>query len=319
MQGLLKAEGQHQRGRRLTAAALSAFVLATTGMSVAAIPATSPQAVIDPITTSSIQPQKVPHEVRVELTRQGWEGIELSARLHELGGIVQKPIKWTIRRSLLEHGKASELLLRQSASVINSGLEPGDYLIEAEYGFHKVSQPVRIEQGHRLAVTFILNVGGIRAMSKLDKLDLPAGVSARHAIYALSGPGRGRLVVTSFNQGQVFRLGAGRYRIESRFSPGNTIANHTVTVKPGILNSTELAHQAGLARITVGTSLTAAVAWEIRDVDGTWSSGHTTPEAALVLAPGTYEIKAIVNGTVVRQRFDIARGDYQHVRIGFKH
>ncbi len=319
MHGLLKAVGQHQKGRRIVAAALSAFTIAAIGLSVPSYSATSPKIGVDPVTTSAIQPQKAPHELRFELTRKGWEGVELAARLHELGGLIQRPIKWTIRRLLVAEGQASELVLRQSASVINSGLEPGDYLIEVEYGFHKVSQSITIEPGHRIALTFILNVGGIRALSRVHKLDLPAGISTRHAIYALSGHGKGRLIATGFDQGQVFRLGAGKYRIESRFSPGNTIAQHTVTVKPGILNSTELAHQAGLARITVGASLNAAVAWEIRNLDGSWTSGHTTPETALVLAPGDYEIKAIVNGTVVRQRFAIGQGDYQHVRVGLTH
>ncbi len=79
----------------------------------------------------------------------------------------------------------------------------------------------------------------------------------------------------------------------------------------------ELAHQAGLAHITVGKSIDAAVAWDIRNLNDSWHSGHTTPEAALVLAPGRYEVKAIVNGTVVREQFSINAGENRTLRIGY--
>ncbi len=316
MIGLLKAKGQHQRGRRFSAAALSALLLISSAQT-SAHAAVSYDIAADPVTTANIPIQAPIHERREELVREGWEGIELAARLHEFGGLISRPVHWTVRRSLIDEGRSSELILRQSAPVIDTPLEPGDYLIEAEYGFHKVTEAVSIKRGHRIGLTLILNVGGIRALSKLDKLDVPNGISAHHAIYALSGPDAGKPIATSRNQGDVLRLGAGRYRIESRFSPGNTIAEHTVTVKPGLLSSMELAHQAGLARITVGTSLEGAVAWEVRKLDGTWMSGHTTPEAALVLAPGAYEVVAIVNGGVQKQRFSIKAGENRHIRLGF--
>lgn len=317
MIGLLKAKGQHQKGRRLTAAALSTFILASPLFITQAIPATPGNAGIDPIMTGHIEPQAVNHEIRQEFTKAGWEGVELAGRLHELGGLINRPITWTIKRPVVSGQRAGELILRQSASVINAPLDPGEYIIEAQYGFHKVTQAVSLDTGQRLAMTFILNVGGIRAMSKLDELATPLGIKAHHTIYALTGPQKGRQITAGAHQGKVLRLGAGTYRIESRMWPGNTITEHTVTVKPGILSSLELAHQAGLARITIGESLGTAVAWDIRNLNGSWHSGHTTPEAALVLAPGRYEVKAIVNGTVVREQFSISAGENRTVRIGY--
>lgn len=319
MKGSLKAAGQYLKGRRLIAAALFSLVTLSTVCSGTAISATSNVTSVDPTTTASIAPQPVPHEVRVEVTKMGWEGIELAGRLHELGGLINKPITWTIRRPVIPGAKAGEIVLRQAAPVIDTPMTPGEYIVEAQYGYQKVIQNVTIEQAHRLAITFILNVGGIRTLSRLDKLDTPTGITAHHTIYALTGAQKGKTIASGPHQGNVLRLGAGTYRIESRLSPGNTIAEHTVTVKPGILSSMELAHQAGLARITIGTNLGSAVAWDIRNLKGTWHSGYTTPEAALVLAPGSYEVKAIVNGTVVREKFSIGAGENRHVRVGFAH
>ena len=317
MIGLLKAKGQHQKGRRVAVAALSTFIATASFFAAHTIAATPDQVSIDPITTSYIEPPAATHEIREEYTRAGWEGIELAGRLHELGGLINRPITWTIKRPVVAGQRAGELILRQSASVINAPLEPGDYLVEAQYGFKKITQAISLEAGQRLAMTFILNVGGIRALSKLDDLTTPTNINAHHSIYALTGPQKGQQITAGSHQGKVLRLGAGTYRIESRLWPGNTVTEQTVTVKPGILSSLELAHQAGLVRVAVGVSVGSAVAWDIHKLDGSWHSGHTKPEAALVLAPGQYEIKAIVNGTVLRQQFSITAGESRTVRVGF--
>ena len=318
MIGLLRARGQHQKGHCFTAVALSTLLAICTVTTATAIASTSSQIDVDPITTSKISPLKVNHEQRVELTRNGWEGIELSARLHEAGGLIGKPITWTITRAVVDTKRAGEIVLRQAAPVMDTKLEPGEYLVEAEYGYHKVAQTVTIEPGHRIGMTLILNVGGIRAMSRLDKIGTPAGITAHQTIYALSGPQRGKKIVGGTNQGKILRLGAGTYRIESRLSPGNTIAEHTVTVKPGILSSMELAHRAGLAHIAVVTRPNAPVTWEIRKLDGSWRSGHSALETFMVLAPGRYEAKANIDGATVWQKFSIQAGESRQVRLGIK-
>lgn len=318
MTGLLKAVGQ-KKGHRLKTVALimplAAVALATGYQPPSGLAATS-ASIADPIVTSSLAPAEVPHELRIELTPPGTEALDLAARLHEVGGLITRPINWTVKR--LDLSAKGSVVYKKALPVAETALEPGDYLVEASYGFHQVATAVTILPGQRIGITLILNVGGIRTLSTVQHNDLPTGIYARHAVYSLTGPNKGRLIVDKAGQGHVLRLAAGTYRVESRFMPGNTVAESTVTVKPGILSSMEVAHKAGLARITVGTDLNAAVAWEIRSLGNSWSRNQTDPEAAMVLAPGRYQITAIVNGTTVVEEFAINAGENRHVRLGFK-
>ena len=320
MTGLLKASRQQKGHRNKTVAlTLSAAVAAlATGQISHPGHAAATSNIADPIVTASIAPVQVPHELRIELTPPGTEALDLAARLHELGGLITRPIDWTVKRLEIGISINGSVVYKKATPVAETSLEPGKYLVEAAYGYHKVVHPLTILPGQRIGVTLILNVGGIRALSTVQHTDLPTSIDARHAIYALSGPNRGRLIVDKAGQGDVLRLAAGTYRVESRFSPGNTVAESTVTVKSGILSSLEVAHKAGLVRITVGTDRAAAVAWEIRSLSNSWSRNHTKPATAMVLAPGRYRITAIVNGTTVVEEFANNAGENRHVRLGFK-
>lgn len=318
MTALLKAEIQ-QKGHRTKTVALIMLALA---IAVSAGPSATPglaaagNNLVDPIVTASVEPVSVPHELRIELTNQGTEALNLAARLHKAGGLITRPINWTVKRQEFSASLANNVVYKGNYAAVDAPLEPGNYIVEASYGYHKVILPVRIQPGQRIGATLILNVGGIRPLSKIKDTVLPPSIDAEHAIYATSGPLKGRRIVGKAGQGHVLRLAAGTYRVESRFTPGNTVAETKVTVKPGILSSMEVAHKAGLIRIIVGTGKTATVAWEIHSLTSSWSRNHTIPEASMVLAPGRYEVTAIVNGITLAKTFTVKAGDLRHVKLG---
>ena len=318
MTGLLKAERQ-QKGHRTNTVAL---IMSTLAIAVFAVPsatmghAATGNNLVDPIITGSVEPVSVPHELRIELTDQGTEALNLAARLHTAGGLITRPINWTVKRQELGANLGSTIVYKGNNAAVDAPLEPGNYIVEASYGYHKVILPVHIQPGQRVGATLILNVGGIRPLSKVKDTILPPSIKAAHDIYAVSGPLKGRRVVRIAGQGHVLRLAAGTYRVESRFNPGNTVAETRVTVKPGILSSMEMAHKAGLIRIIIGTDGTSAVAWQIRSLASSWSRNLTTPEASMVLAPGRYEVTAIVNGTAMAKTFTVKAGDLRHVKLG---
>ncbi|MDH3741736.1 MAG: hypothetical protein OER56_09070 [Hyphomicrobiales bacterium] len=318
MTGLLKAERQ-QKGHRTNTVALimsALAIAASAGPSATPGLAAAGNNLADPVITASIEPARVPHELRIELTDQGAETLGLAARLKRSGGLINRPISWTVKRQEIGASLGSTVVYKTNKPAIDTPLEPGNYIIEASYGYHRVIHPVRIQPGQRIGVTLILNVGGIRAMSSIKNTVLPPSISAEHAVYATSGPLKGRRIVGNAGQGNVLRLAAGTYRVESRFTAGNTVAETRVTVKPGILSSMEMAHKAGLIRIIVGTDETAAVAWEIRSLQSSWSRSHTNPDASMVLAPGRYEVTAIVDGTSMTKTFSVKAGDLRHVKLG---
>ena len=310
---LTRAAGQH-RGRRLKTAALFilavCLALAFSGPLYAAQEPTLSSADV----TSSIKPFGTDHELHIEVTRPGSESLTLGARLKADGGLIQRPIAWTIRHSLA--GATGDIVWHGEEPVAELPLEPGDYVVEAAYGTAKVYQPVSVTPGQRLAMTFILNVGGIRPLSRIEAVGYPSAMPATHAIFAVSGPNAGREVARDIKQGEIVRVVAGRYRVESRFIDGNTVTDAEVTVKPGILTSIEISHLAAFAQVSIPVSAGSEAHWRIRQASGTWQrSGHGN-DFALVLAPGSYEVNADVAGHTLSASFTLKASETRHVTLG---
>jgi hypothetical protein len=240
-------------------------------------------------------------EVRIELTRPGNETLSFNARLSEDGGVVNWPISWQVKDF------AGETLLSRDAADASLATEPGDYVVEASYGAVKVERKVALLEGQRLAVTFVLNAGGLRILPKLKQLGLP---DARPftSIYKSSGADSGSLVAITEEPGEVLRLGAGSYRIESRFRPGNAEAMTEVTVKPGRLSAIELDMTAGIARLDASGFGERDIYWIITDAKGKSLPGIPGPTADVVLKPGRYVLRTRIDGAEKDSVFTIEPG-----------
>lgn len=310
---LTRAAGQHKGRRRKTAAL---FILAA-GLTFAfAGPGGAAQetTLSSPDITASIKPLGTDHELHMEATRPGNESLTLGARLKADGGLIRRPIAWTVRYSLA--GASGDVVWHGDQPVAKLPLDPGDYIVEAAYGTATFFQPVSVTPGERMAMTFILNIGGIRPLSRIEVVGYPSAMPATHAIFALSGPQAGKEVAKGVKQGEIVRVKAGRYRIESRFLDGNTVADTEVTVKPGILTSIEISHLAAFAQVSIPAPDGTKAQWAIRKENGTWKrSGHGN-DFALVLAPGSYEVDADVSGHTLSASFTLKASETRHITLG---
>lgn len=228
----------------------------------------------------------VPCEVRVELGRKGAERLWLAARLREGGGLIRRPVTWKVRRLDPLTGAPVETVAEAHVDVAEFRVPKGEYLVEAIYGFRHSARRIHVGEGEYVAMTFILDVGGLRPFSRLESLGPVHDVRTVHRVYALGGTGRGRLVTASAGQGQLLRLGKGEYRVESRFLPGNARAVSHVRIRPGILSSLEILARAGVVRIRPETA-GGPIRWTVRDRQGPWRH-EGEGEGTLVLAPGRY-------------------------------
>jgi hypothetical protein len=253
--------------------------------------------------TGSLGPS-VAHDIRIEFVKSGREGFELSARLAEGGGTIERPVFWTVRH---EDG---EFIYRGEEPVADLATEPGDYVVTARYGTVTVERTIVLLPEQRLGVSFVLNVGGLRVLPRLPDLGLPSARSETR-VYAVSGDASGKLVAMSTIPGEILRLGAGAYRIESRFMPGNATSTSTVDIAPGALEAVELDLVAGIVRLNASSTVT----WTI-----TKSSGETLPpiEGAttmVVLTPGDYRAEAMLDGRLRTATFSIAQGEIQDILL----
>ena len=305
----LQRARQHSRGRFLTGAALN-FVGASLLLSLATSHAPAAQrADADPLITGS-QPAtnvNVPLELRIEITRPGLEGIRLAGRLSEDGGLITKPVTWKLIRTLGNGAQGGEPVYSDARPVADIPLEPGNYRIEARYGSVTAVKPVVLAKGQHLGLTFVFNVGGLRTLSTLGNEPLPRKVRAVHRAYAVNGTSAGRLIATSDRQGGLMRLGAGTYRLESEIEPGNTVTHTEVIIKPGILTSLNLDHEAGIAIVDAPDG----VPWNVNSREKNWRRSGIGP-SMLTLAPGSYTyISADQTRTII-----IVAGKRTTVRAG---
>lgn len=243
----------------------------------------------------------VASEIRIELTRPGQEGLFLNARLSEDGGLINLPIAWRVK------AYGGETLLTRDADFAELPAEPGDYVVEARYGTVQIERKLTLLEGQRLGVTFVLNAGGLRILPKLQEIGLPAARPFT-SIYKASGIDGGALVAITDEPGEILRVGAGAYRIESRFQPGNASAMTEVTVKPGLLSAVEIDMSAGIARLAAPGSEDRDVVWFITDAKGEALPGVPGPAADVVLKPGRYKLRTRIDGSDRASAFTIEPG-----------
>jgi len=114
----------------------------------------------------------VAHEIAIATVSPGQEGLALSAKLAENGGTIERPIAWAIT------GETGETVYAGEAPSADAAVPPGDYMIEIRYGAAHFQRGVTLLPGNHLKVSFVLNVGGIRILPRIQGIGLPAAPEA---------------------------------------------------------------------------------------------------------------------------------------------
>ncbi len=261
-----------------------------------------------PDTTSSVATDAA-HEVAISVVDAGSEQISMVARLTPTSNLMAQDIHWQLRNS------EGELLVDETATESIHALPPGDYVVEADYGSVHLRENLTLPEGNSIAVSFVLNAGGLRVLPVIKGINATE-IQSQTLVYALSGPERGKLVAHSKLPGEVLKLAAGHYRVESRFGSGNTTAVTDVRIRPGIMSAVDVKHQAGLARLSFVGEPGAKVTWEVRTMSGPALASFEGLSQDLALKPGTYVAAAHVNGEVLTAKFKILAGQERDIMLG---
>ena len=179
----------------------------------------------------------------------------------------------------------------KNTELAHVALPPGDYSVEARYGSASFSQNLTLLEANRLMVSFVLEVGGIRVLPRVQGLGLTSA-QTQSLVYALSGADKGKLITISKVPGEILRVKSGDYRIESRFATGNAVAVVDVHVNSGVMSAVEIDHAAGLARLSYVGAPDAHVSWLVTNDHGEALPAIDGLSASVVLKPGAYIAKA---------------------------
>jgi hypothetical protein len=297
---------QNRQLRSLSRCALAVvFFASATLHAVAAAPVFDEQAAE---TTNSIANDKA-HEVSITTVEPGKESLALSARLTTMSLHVARDVAWQVRND------AGELILDATANELESPLPPGEYVVEAQYGAVSLRETVRLIPGNSVTVNFVLNAGGLRVLPTVKGLD-SADIKPKTMVYALAGIDQGKLVAHSEQSGELLKLPAGQYRVETRMGEGNATAVTDVRIRPGKMSAIEVSHQAGLAHLSFVGAPDATVTWDIRPIDGIKIASLSGITQKLALKPGTYLAEAHVNGEILTAKFKIEAGEQRDIMLG---
>ena len=315
----LSTRAQHHRHRRLGSLASAAVALFLCSHTVAArLPAFAAQpSGLEDMEISRAPDAAIPgaevknpgHDLAIEVVAPGREGLELSARLTDDGGLIEYPITWTVRSI------AGETVYSAQSSSADFTAPPGDYAVDIRYGAAHLTSTVTVLETNRLMVSYVLNAGGLRILPRVQDIGAPA-TPAVSRIFMLDAMNYGRLVAESQIPGEIIRLPEGDYRVESRFATGNATAVTDVHVKAGGLRAIDIDHKAGLARLAFVGSPAAAVEWNVRDGVGLAIATATGLQADVVLRPGTYTASARIGSEILSATFEIATGEARDIILG---
>jgi hypothetical protein len=296
----------HRQQRKSTVCALAVVLFVNT-----VHPALTAAPVVDDTDVQATQSiaSDTAHEVSISMVEPGQESLALSARLTTMSLHIAKDVIWQVRND------SGELVLDATANELQSPLPPGEYVVEAQYGAVSLRETVRLGEGNSIAVNFVLNAGGLRVLSSLKDLPID-GIQPKIMVYSLSGIDKGKLIAHSESAGELLKLPAGLYRVESRMGEGNAMAVTDVRIRPGKMSAIEVNHQAGIARLSFVGAPDAQVSWDVRPIDGLKFKSLAGITQKLALKPGTYLAEAHVNGEILTAKFNIAAGETRDIMLG---
>lgn len=321
MRSLFTRAAQHKKGHRLTpvafailAAAIFVVFNTSTGNTAYRASAESTKNIV----TGSLPPTStlVDEHTFVRHTAKGNEGLDLAARLTASGGFITRPVGWQIFERDADLGLVGRKVLSDKTPVMEAKLQPGAYRIKVNYGFASASRDITILPQSRVGVTFILNVGGVRTLSRVAGMNAAQHGNAHHSIIALPDNKPEKLITENVAQGETIRLSAGQYRIESRFENGNTLAIANVTIKPGILTSLNIDHQAALAKLALLSANNKSVNWSVFSIKGKWTKTGKNKNPAMILTPGRYVFSANIGNDKFSRTVSLAQGKETTIILG---
>jgi hypothetical protein len=291
---------RHQAEASLRSILMALFILACPQAEAA------PQ---QPTTAAAPQPPSefsttLPASTTFALVQPGQEKIELSARFTEKSRNYADSLDWKIKTP------DGETLFEGSAPIVSVKLKPGAYEVIGHYGNVVIDEGLSLPSGTQLSVNFVLNAGALRVLPRLPQ-GLAATDSVNTKVYALNGDTAGRLVASDVRPGAMLKLAAGTYRIETRLPSGNVAAVTDITVKAGLLRAIDIAHHAGLAKLSLDRKQQAQ--WLVMESGGAVLPLPAGPEASALLKPGHYVAEARSGGKVMQKSFTITEGEMSAV------
>lgn len=256
--------------------------------------------------------------------REQVTALTLSAYLTaEVGAVASRPISrglvWRVF-TIGDSNAPAKLMETRREPIPTFRLRPGRYVINAAFGRAHLTQVVDVANRARQNVSFILNAGGLRVVTKVVGGGI-AKDTARYDIFSdeRDQSGKRLRVISNARPGLITRLNSGIYHIVSRLGDANALVSAEVAVEAGKLTEAVVSHEA--AKVTFKLVKTEAgeahadTQWIIMTKAGDIIKETAGALPTHVLAPGTYNVSARRAGQNYSRSFAVRSGENVEVEV----
>ena len=254
--------------------------------------------------TSKANSTHMPALTAISIVASGNEKLELSGRLKQDSTNYADLIDWTIKSA------DGQSLFVGASQILSLPLKPGTYEVSAQYGNVNFRETIDLPENTSVSVNFDLNAGALRIAPHLTDEGAPPQLSTT-LIYTMTGATAGQLVKTSNIPGEVIKLAAGNYRVETRFANGNVEATTHVEVKAGIMRAVDIALHAGVVELPV---LSVDANWTLSNSSNE-KIGLTPGASEVALKPGAYVAETKLGNRIIAKSFVVQDGVSQRLSL----
>ncbi|MEL6291264.1 MAG: hypothetical protein AAFQ44_05680 [Pseudomonadota bacterium] len=274
---------------------------------------------VTPSFNTTVVPQREPAPENIE---PGSVRVDLEARLTENSKApISTGVVWRVFAPGPNPSARPRLIRTLSGARPGFRLLPGTYFVNAAYGRANLTRRITILARGRLREVFVLNAGGLRPSVVISGGGKPVPQSVNIDIYSDESDQSGarRKIVSGAKPGQVIRLNAGIYHIESRIGRSNAYVRAEVSVEAGKITDARVEHDAAfvtfrLVRTPGGEAIPGAT-WAILAENGDVVRESVGALPRHILAPGRYLVSAGIEGRSWRQSFAVISGVNADVEI----
>lgn len=247
--------------------------------------------------------------------------ITLQARLIEDSQPIAEDVVWRIFQRDATISARPRLLQSHAQSRPTINLEQGTYYISAAYGRAHLTRRITVLARSTVTHDFVLNAGGLRADVTVDGGRKPSPQEVTIRVYADESDQSGQrpVVISNARAGDVLRLNAGLYHIESRIGRANAVVRSEVSVEAGKLTIARVRHQAATVTLKLvdrpGGEAIARTRWAILSQSGDVLQESVGALPSHVLAPGPYTVTATAGQRTFRRDFVVSSGRNIQVEV----
>ena len=237
----------------------------------------------------------------------------LEARLTDRGAPIEDGLIWRVFSAETDQNDRLKLMVTANGGTTGVQLKPGDYVIHAAYGRASATRKVSLGEVGKREV-FNMEAGGLRLAAVSGTNKPIQSKELTFSVYSVDADEKGerKLIARDIPHGQIVRLNAGTYHVESAYGGINASVRADLKVQPGKLTDATLQHQAAEVSFKLvtkpGGEPLADTAWSFLTEAGDAIKESATPSPTLILAEGTYSLVVKNGETIFTKDFIVSSG-----------